>query len=104
MVVAAGDVRISPKKLRQVVGEKIRMATAEEVLEVTGYPVGGVCPFDLKTPVRILLDISLGDYPVVYTAAGTANSALPVTLEQLQEITKGEVVSVVEEATRQAAG
>lgn len=103
MVVAVGDVRIDQKKLRQVAGGKVRMANAEEVLEATGYPIGGVCPIDLKTPVRILLDDSLARYPVVYAAAGTANSALPVTLEQLQEITGGEVVSLVEEAEKRVA-
>ncbi|NLK51318.1 MAG: YbaK/EbsC family protein [Syntrophomonadaceae bacterium] len=102
MVVAAGDVRISTKKIRQIVGSKVRMATAEEVLEITGYPIGGVCPIDLKTPLRILLDNSLAQYPLVYAAAGTANSALPVTLAQLQEITGGEIVALVEDAEEKA--
>ena len=78
------------------------MATAEEVLEITGYPIGGVCPIDLKTPLRILLDDSLAQYPLVYAAAGTANSALPVTLAQLQEITGGEIVALVEDAEEKA--
>jgi prolyl-tRNA editing enzyme YbaK/EbsC (Cys-tRNA(Pro) deacylase) len=102
MVVAAGDVRIDQKKLRQVAGGKVRMANADEVLEATGYPVGGVCPIDLKTSIRILLDESMARYPVVFAAAGTANSALPVTIRQLQEITSGELVSLVEEAEERA--
>lgn len=97
MIVAAGEVRLDQKKLRQVGGRKVRMARPDEVLEATGYPVGGVCPIALKTPVPILLDESLARYPVVYAAAGTANSALPVTWAQLQELTGGEVVSLAED-------
>ncbi len=97
MVVAAGEVRLDQKKLRQVGGRKVRMARPEEVLEATGYPVGGVCPIALKTPIRIFLDESLARYPIVYAAAGTANSALPVNLAQLKELTGGEVVSLAED-------
>ncbi|NPV93537.1 MAG: YbaK/EbsC family protein [Firmicutes bacterium] len=96
MIVAAGDVKIDHKKLREVVGSKTRMATPDEVLEVTGYPVGGVCPLNLRQPVRILLDSSLDRFPVVFAAAGSPNSALPVTLEQLRQMTHGEVVAVSE--------
>ena len=94
MVVAAGDVKIKAGKLKAAAGGKAKMATPEEVLEVTGYPVGGVCPFALANPVRILLDKSLGQYDVVYTAAGTAHSALPITLDQLAIITGGEIVNL----------
>jgi prolyl-tRNA editing enzyme YbaK/EbsC (Cys-tRNA(Pro) deacylase) len=65
------------------------MANAEEVFEVTGYQPGGVCPFALKQTVPIYLDESLKRYDVVYAAAGTANTALPITFEQLREITGG---------------
>jgi len=94
MVVAAGDVKIKAGKLKAVAGGKARLATPEEVLKVTGYPVGGVCPFALANPVRILLDTSLGKYHVVYAAAGTPHSALPVTLDQLAAITGGEIVDL----------
>lgn len=89
MVVAAGDVRMDTKELKKVVGSKVRMANAEEVREVTGYPVGGVCPFALPRPIPVYLDDSLRRYDVVYAAAGTPNSALPITFDQLQEITSG---------------
>ncbi|NLP18850.1 MAG: YbaK/EbsC family protein [Firmicutes bacterium] len=94
LVVAAGDVRIKSNRLKAVTGEKAKMASFAEVEEVTGYPVGGVCPFALANPVRILLDKSLGQYDVVYTAAGTAHSALPITLDQLAIITGGEIVNL----------
>jgi prolyl-tRNA editing enzyme YbaK/EbsC (Cys-tRNA(Pro) deacylase) len=94
LVIAAGDVRIKQGKLKAVAGGKAKLATPAEVKMVTGYPIGGVCPFALPNPVRILLDKSLGDYDVVYAAAGTAHSALPINIGQLQRITKGEVVDL----------
>jgi prolyl-tRNA editing enzyme YbaK/EbsC (Cys-tRNA(Pro) deacylase) len=94
MVVAAGDVKIKLGALKRVVGGKPRLATAEEVREITGYPVGGVCPFALPRPLRVLLDQSLARFPVVYAAAGTPHSAVPVTLEQLAKITGGEIVEI----------
>ena len=66
----------------------------KEVVEITGFPVGGVCPFDLRVEVPIYLDDSLKRYDVVYTAAGTPNSALPITYEELMEITGGRPCNV----------
>jgi len=89
LVVSAGDVRMDTKALRDLIGSKVWMANAEEVVEITGFPVGGVCPFDLKVEVPVYLDESLKRYDVVYTAAGTFNSALPITYGELMEITGG---------------
>lgn len=94
LVVAAGDVRMDTKALRDLVGSKVRMADTDEVMEITGFPVGGVCPFDLKVDVPIYLDESLKRYPVVYAAAGTPNSALPITYDELMEITHGQPCNV----------
>lgn len=94
MIVAAGDVRLDAKLIKQLAGSKVRMATPDETLEVTSHPVGGVCPFDLKTPIDIYLDESLKRFDVVYAAAGTARSALPITYEELMEITGGKPCSV----------
>ena len=89
LIVSAGDVRMDSKLIRKLAGGRVRMATPEETLEATGYPVGGVCPFDLSTPVSVYLDESLKRFDVVYTAAGTANSALPINYMKLMEITGG---------------
>ena len=94
LVVSAGDVRMDTKALRDLIGSKVRMANAEEVVEITGFPVGGVCPFDLRVEVPIYLDDSLKRYDVVYTAAGTPISALPITYEELMEITGGRPCNV----------
>ncbi|HQD90276.1 MAG TPA: YbaK/EbsC family protein, partial [Syntrophomonadaceae bacterium] len=65
LVVSAGDVRMDTKALRDLIGSKVWMANAEEVVEITGFPVGGVCPFDLKVEVPVYLDESLKRYDVV---------------------------------------
>jgi prolyl-tRNA editing enzyme YbaK/EbsC (Cys-tRNA(Pro) deacylase) len=88
LVVAAGDVKIKAGALKAVAGGKPRLATPEEVEEVTGYPVA------LPQPVQVLLDASLGRFPVVYAAAGTPHSAVPITLAQLQQVTGGQIVDV----------
>ncbi len=95
LVVASGDIKIKSGKLKRVLGaSKVKMADAGTVMEVTGYPVGGVCPVALPGPVEILLDQSMKRYDVVYTAAGTDRSALPLNMEQLQAVTRGEWVEV----------
>jgi len=89
MVVSAGDVRLDAKAMKGELGEKVRMADADEVLEMTGFKVGGVCPFALRQELPIYLDESLKRYDVVYAAAGTAHTALPISYEELLNITAG---------------
>jgi len=90
MVVSAGDVKMDNKAIKETVGQRARMANPEEVLTVTGFSIGGVCPFALATEIPIYLDESLLRYNVVYAAAGTANTALPITFQELQDITGGQ--------------
>ncbi|HZJ85298.1 MAG TPA: YbaK/EbsC family protein [Syntrophomonadaceae bacterium] len=94
MILAAGDVRINSKAVRDLVGSRTSMAKAEEVMEVTGYYPGGVCPYALETPIPVYLDESLKDYDVIYTAAGTANTVLPISFAELKEITGASVCRV----------
>ncbi|MEN6461672.1 MAG: YbaK/EbsC family protein [Syntrophomonas sp.] len=94
MIVSAGDVRLDNKAIKNLTGARVRMANAGEVFEVTGFNVGGVCPFALKNPVSVYLDESLKRYDVVYAAAGTGNTALPITYDELQEITNGQPCDV----------
>lgn len=89
MVVAAGDIRIDNKALKNLVGARARMANAEEVLKITGFNIGGVCPFAMNVEVPVYLDESLLRYDVVYAAAGTGNTALPISYQQLLDITGG---------------
>lgn len=95
LVVTCGDKKINTKKLTKIVGaKKVRFADAQTVSESTGFPPGGVSPIGLANEIPIYLDQSLWDYSIVYAAAGTANSALPVNPDRLCEITGAQVVDV----------
>ncbi|MEN6349106.1 MAG: YbaK/EbsC family protein [Syntrophomonas sp.] len=89
MVVSAGDVKMDNKAIKNLVGSRARMANGEEVEEITGFRIGGVCPFAMKVEVPVYLDESLKRYDVVYAAAGTGNTALPITFEELMQVTGG---------------
>ena len=95
LIVTCGDKKVDAKRLaRSQGGRKARFADAETVARVTGFPPGGVSPVGLLTSLPILLDESLYRFEIVYTAAGTPNSALPIKPAQLLEITSGSVVDV----------
>jgi Cys-tRNA(Pro) deacylase len=96
LIVASGDRKIKTGKLKRLLEvSRVRMADPETVKLVTGYPVGGVCPLALPEKLPILLDDTMHRFPVVYAAAGTPHSALPVTMEQLQKITGGQWADLV---------
>lgn len=95
LVVTCGDKKIDAKKLAKVVGvKKIRFADAEAVAEATGFPPGGVSPIGLVHDIPLYLDQSLWQFAIVYAAAGTANSALPVSPDRLCEITGAKIIDV----------
>jgi len=95
LVVAAGGKKIHSGALKRVTGAKHRMASAEETRQVTGFLPGGVCPFGLEdVPVAILLDVSLDEYDIVYPAAGTDATGVPLSPDYLRQITGGEKVEV----------
>ena len=95
LVVACGDRKINTKKLgKELDAKKVRFADADSVLRYTGFAPGGVCPFGLDDSITICLDRSLYDYEVVYAAAGTANSALPIAPERLREILAARIIEV----------
>jgi len=73
LFVASGDLRIDMKKVKQLMGGKPRIASPEEVLRVTGFEVGAVCPFALQHDIPIYIDESLNRFDRVYTAAGIAS-------------------------------
>lgn len=86
MVVAAGDRRIDNAKYKAFFGAKAKMLTREEVSERIGHDVGGVCPFGIKDGVKVYLDESLKIYEYVYPACGSTNSALKLTLAELEKL------------------
>lgn len=95
LVVTCGDKKINTKKLaKELAVKKIRFAGAETVTEATGFPPGGVSPVGLINEIPLYLDQSLWDFKKVYAAAGTANSALPVSPDRLCEITGAKIIDV----------
>jgi prolyl-tRNA editing enzyme YbaK/EbsC (Cys-tRNA(Pro) deacylase) len=98
VVVTSGDVRVKTSRLKRAVGYtgRARLPEADEVIRYTGYAPGGVCPFLLPANLRVLVDASMRRFPVVYAAAGNKHSAVPVTVDQLLEITGGVEVEVCE--------
>ena len=85
LIIAAGDARIDNKKYKAKFQKKASMPSADEVLEFIGHPVGGVCPFGIKPGVPVYLDESLKRFDIVYPAAGTANSAVKLTIDELYQ-------------------
>ena len=83
LILAAGDARIDNKKYKATFHKKASMPSADEVLEQIGHPVGGVCPFGIKSGVTVYLDESLKRFDIVYPAAGTANSAVKLSIDEL---------------------
>lgn len=94
LVVAAGDVRLDNKKLKDRFGGKAKMLDAESVKKYTGHPVGGVCPFGLATNLPVYCDQSLNEYDYVWPAAGAINSAVKITPARIAELTRAEWVDV----------
>jgi len=85
LILCAGDIRTSTKKIKELTGVQTRMATPEELLEQTGFPPGAVCPFGVEGP-EIFMDDSLKRWETIYPAAGTDSSGVPVSYGRLKEI------------------
>ncbi len=83
LLVARGDARLDNRKCKAELGARPRMLGPEETLELTGHPVGGVCPFGLKGELPIYLDISLKAFDVVYPAGGSLNSSVEFPTDRL---------------------
>ena len=83
LIVAAGDARIDNHKFKETFHMKAKMLTADEVLELVGHPVGGVCPFGCNDGVPVYLDASLRRFETVFPAVGSANSAIELNLDEL---------------------
>ena len=97
ILVVCGTARIDNRKYKDTFLCKAQMLSFDETLERTGHPVGGVCPFALPDDIAVYLDESLKRYEVVYPAAGTGNSAVRFTVEELEKATKGSWVSVTQD-------
>ena len=94
LVVAKGDARLDNKKLKDAFGAKARMLSSDEVVTVTGHPVGGVCPFGLENPLSVFCDVSLKQYAEVLPAAGAIHSAVRISPDRMAELTAAKWVDV----------
>ena len=86
LLVARGDARLDNRKTKDEFGARPRMLGAEETFALTGHPVGGVCPFGLKTPLPVYLDVSLQAFEIVYPAGGSLNTSVEVRTRRLFEL------------------
>jgi len=94
LIVTAGDARLNNRKIKDVLGGKPRMLGQDEVVALTGHPVGGVCPFGLATPLPVYCDVSLKEFDEVVPAAGSTNSALRISPERMATLVNAEWVDV----------
>src|SRR3954451_14482917 len=78
-----GNARLDNRKCKDALGARPRMLGAEETLAITGHPIGGVCPFGLKTPLPIYLDVSRKAFDPFYPAGGSLNTSVEVATERL---------------------
>jgi prolyl-tRNA editing enzyme YbaK/EbsC (Cys-tRNA(Pro) deacylase) len=99
LLVAGGDARLDNKKLKARFGGKASMLSQEEALELTGHPIGGVCPFGLATPLKVFCDVSLKAFAEVVPAAGDRFSALRIAPERMAAITSAEWVDVCQDVS-----
>ncbi|NML75324.1 YbaK/EbsC family protein [Rhizobium sp. S-51] len=90
LVVAAGTKRLDNRKFKDRFGVKPRMLGAEEVVEATSHPVGGVCPFGLPNALKVYCDVSLQSFDQVVPAAGATNSAVHIAPSRMAELTNAE--------------
>lgn len=94
LVVAKGDARLDNKKLKNTFGAKARMLSSDEVVTITGHPVGGVCPFGLENPLQVYCDVSLKRYQEVLPAAGAIHSAIRISPDRMAELTHAKWIDV----------
>jgi len=88
LVVAAGDAKVDNAKFKACFGEKAKMLPHDAVPEYVGHAVGGVCPFAVKEGVRVCLDVSMKRFATVFPAAGSSNSAIEMTLPELERFSQ----------------
>lgn len=85
MIITAGDVKIDNAKYKAEFSCKAKMLSADEALEMTGHAVGGICPFAINDGCSVYLDESLKRFDFVYPACGSSNSAIKLTIEELEK-------------------
>ena len=85
LIVAAGDAKIDNPKYKEKFGTKAKMLSLDEVETLVGHAVGGVCPFVVNEGVKVYLDVSLKRFEMVFPACGSSNSAIELTIPELEK-------------------
>ena len=85
IIVVAGDIKISNSKFKQQFQTKAKMLSFDEAETLIGHKVGGVCPFAINDGVDVYLDVSLKNYETVFPACGSSNSAIELTIPELEK-------------------
>ena len=88
LIVAAGDAKVDNPKYKAQFATKAKMLTPDQVVELIGHAVGGVCPFGIEDGVMVYLDESLKRFEAVYPACGSSNSAIRLTIAELEQCSK----------------
>ena len=97
LCLVAGDRRCSLNKIKKILGEKdVSMGNADQVKQVTGFTIGGVSPVGHLNPIKIYIDQSLSRFKNIFGAAGHPNCVFKINFIDLQKITSGEVMDIVE--------
>ena len=86
LLVARGNARLDNRKCKDELGARPRMLGPDETFDVTGHPVGGVCPFGLKAPLPVYFDVSLKAFDLVYPAGGSRNTSVEVPTQRLFDL------------------
>lgn len=85
LIVTAGDARVDNKKYKAEFSAKAKMLTHEQAAQMIGHAVGGVCPFAVNEGVKVYLDESLKGFETVFPACGSSNSAIELTIPELEK-------------------
>lgn len=90
MIIAAGNVKVNNSKYKKVFHMKAKMLSGEQVKELIGHEIGGVCPFGINDGVKVYLDDSLKQFEIIYPACGDGNSAVKLTPDELFGLSNAE--------------
>lgn len=90
LIVAAGDARVDNKKYKATFSAKAKMLSHEQASQMIGHAVGGVCPFAVNAGVKVYLDESLKRFETVFPACGSSNSAIELTIDELEKYSQYE--------------
>lgn len=85
LIVTAGDAKVDNRKYKEQFATKAKMLSADEVESLVGHAVGGVCPFGINEGIEVYLDASLKRFDTVFPACGSSNSAIELSIEELEE-------------------